>query len=397
MPPKTPTGFDPDRLNDLRRPKNLVPRILRREMQPPPDENSGVTDIRVIGVGGAGNNAINRMVKSGLDGVEFIAVNTDAQDLDSSNAHRKILIGEKCAKHLGSGGDPRLGERAATESIDDLARAVEGADMVFVTAGMGGGTGTGATPVIADLALEAGALTVGVATVPFSFEGSRRTEIAKQGLETFEPRVDTLITVHNDKLLKHADARTAFTDAFVIADEMLHRGVQGVADLITTTGLINVDFADVRSVMQNSGTAMMGVGQAHGEERAMRAVGEAMDSPLLNTSIDDASGVLLNITASADVSMAEVNEAAKHVTEVVAPDANIIFGTVVDPEMDQTIRVTLIATGFRAPDPSIRTQRHRRKPREHPSQGFTPESDLDLEVHADSKEINNLEFLQNRQ
>ena len=178
---------------------------------------------------------------------------------------------------------------------------------------------------------------------------------------------------------------------------MLHRGVQGVADLITTTGLINVDFADVRSVMQNSGTAMMGVGQAHGEERAMRAVGEAMDSPLLNTSIDDASGVLLNITASADVSMAEVNEAAKHVTEVVAPDANIIFGTVVDPEMDQTIRVTLIATGFRAPDPSIRTQRRRRKPRAHPSQGFTPESDLDLDVHAASKEINNLEFLQNRQ
>ena len=396
MPRNKHTGFDPDRLNDLHRPKDLVPRILRREMQPAPDESSGLTDIRVIGVGGAGNNAINRMMKSGLDGVEFIAVNTDAQDLHSSNANQKILIGEKCADHLGSGGNPRLGERAAAESAEDLARAVDGAHMVFITAGMGGGTGTGATPVIADLATEAGALTVGVATLPFSFEGSRRMEIANCGLKEFEPQVDTLITVHNDKLLEHADARTSFSETFVMADEMLHRGVQGVADLITTTGLINVDFADVRSVMQNSGTAMMGVGQAYGEERAMRAVREAMDSPLLNTSIDDASGVLLNITASADVSMAEVNAAAEHVAEFAAPDANIIFGTVVDPDMDQTIRVTLIATGFRASDPAIGTRPRRNKLRRRTSTSVPFPSNVDLELNAGSDQIQNPEFLQSR-
>jgi cell division protein FtsZ len=396
VPRKKQTGFDPDRLNNLRRPKDLVPRILRREMQPAPDKNSGLTDIRVIGVGGAGNNAINRMMKSGLDGVQFVAVNTDAQDLHSSNAHRQILIGEKCTDHLGSGGNPRLGERAATESAEDLWKAVDGAHMVFITAGMGGGTGTGATPVIADLATKAGALTVGVATIPFSFEGSRRMKIANYGLKEFEPRVDTLITVHNDKLLEHADARTAFSEAFVMADEMLHRGVQGIADLITTTGLINVDFADVRSVMQNSGTAMMGVGQAYGEERAMRAVREAMDSPLLNTSIDDASGVLLNITASADVSMAEVNAAAAHVAEVAAPDANIIFGTVVDPDMDQTIRVTLIATGFRSSDPAIGTGSGRNKIRQRTSTSVPAPSNVGLDLDADSDQTQNFQSLRSR-
>ncbi len=349
MPPSDRGGFNPDRLDDLRRPDNLVPRILRQDPEPG-SRNAvpGLTDIRVIGVGGAGNNAVNRMVAAELDGVEFIAVNTDAQDLSASNAHRRLLIGSRATDHLGSGGDPRLGERAATESSDELADLVDGADMVFITAGMGGGTGTGATPVLADRAMEAGALTVAVVTVPFTFEGSRRVQVASHGLADLETRVDALITLHNNKLLEHAGAGTAFADAFLMADEMLHRGVQGVTDLITATGLVNVDFADVRSVMRDSGTAMMGVGEAAGEERALRAVREAMESPLLETSIDDARGVLINITASDDVAIAEINAAAEHVTAVAAPDANIIFGTVVDPRMGQAIRVTLIATGFEA-------------------------------------------------
>ena len=353
MPPRDRGGgFDPDRLDDLQRPGNLVPRILRSDAAPGPTPSApGLTDIRVIGIGGAGNNAVNRMVAADLEGVEFVAVNTDAQDLAASNAHRRLLIGNRATDHLGSGGDPRLGERAATESSDEIADLVEGADMVFITAGMGGGTGTGATPIVADHALEAGALTVVVVTVPFTFEGSRRVQVARHGLDALESRVDALITLHNDKLLEHASAGTAFSDAFLMADEMLHRGVQGVTDLITSTGLVNVDFADVRSVMRDSGTAMMGVGEAAGEERALRAVRQAMESPLLDTSIDDARGVLINITASEDVAIAEINAAAEHVTGVVASDANIIFGTVVDPRMGQTIRVTLIATGFQAARP----------------------------------------------
>ena len=353
MPPRDRGGFDPSRLDDLRRPRNLVPRILRQDPGPgQPNSVPGLTDIRVVGVGGAGNNAVNRMIAAELDGVEFISVNTDAQDLAASNAHRRVQIGSRATDHLGSGGDPRLGERAATESSDEIAEVVDGADMVFITAGMGGGTGTGATPILADRAMEAGALTVAVVTLPFTFEGSRRVQVARQGLAELESRVDALITLHNDKILEHADARTAFSDAFIIADEMLHRGVQGVTDLITSTGLVNVDFADVRSVMRDSGDAMMGVGEAAGEERALRAVRQAMESPLLDTSIDDARGVLINITASDDVAIAEINAAAEHVTGVVAPDANIIFGTVVDPRMGQTIRVTLIATGFQDARPS---------------------------------------------
>ena len=364
MPPSDRGGFDPDRLDDLQRPGNLVPRILRQDPDPASrDSAPGLTDIRVIGIGGAGNNAVNRMVAADLDGVEFISVNTDAQDLSASNAHRRLLIGSRATDHLGSGGDPRLGERAATECSDELTDLVDGADMVFITAGMGGGTGTGAAPVLADCAMASGALTVAVVTVPFTFEGSRRVQVARQGLAEIESRVDALITVHNDKLLEHASAGTAFSDAFVMADEMLHRGVQGVTDLITATGLVNVDFADVRSVMCDSGTAMMGVGEAAGEERALRAVRQAMESPLLDTSIDDARGVLINITASDDVAIAEINAAAEHVTAVAAPDANIIFGTVVDPRMGQSIRVTLIATGFQAANAAeaARTGRSQRR------------------------------------
>lgn len=369
MPPSDRGGFDPDRLDDLQRPSNLVPRILRQDPEPgSPKTVPGLTDIRVIGVGGAGNNAVNRMVAAELEGVEFIAVNTDAQDLTASNAHRRLLIGSRATDHLGSGGDPRLGERAATETSDELADLVDGADMVFITAGMGGGTGTGATPVLADRAMEAGALTVAVVTVPFTFEGSRRVEVARHGLAELDSRVDALITLHNDKLLEHASAGTAFSDAFLMADEMLHRGVQGVTDLITSTGLVNVDFADVRSVMHDSGAAMMGVGEAAGEERALRAVRQAMESPLLDTSIDDARGVLINITASDDVAIAEINAAAEHVTGVVAPDANIIFGTVVDPRMGQAMRVTLIATGFQtASSPEVAPPGQSSRQRQRPS------------------------------
>ena len=270
MPRKKQTGFNPNRLADLQRPKGLVPRILRHSREADPNSPVSATDIRVIGVGGAGNNAVNRMIAAGLAGVEFVVVNTDSQDLSASNADRRILIGDQSTGHLGTGGDPRLGERAAIESYEDLADLVRDAHMVFVTAGMGGGTGTGAAPTVAKLAAEAGALTIGVATVPFSFEGKRRTQIAADGLIQLESHVDALIPVYNDNLLDHAGLRTSVSDAFILADDMLNRGVQGIANLITTTGLINVDFADVRSVMQESGTAMMGVGEASGEERALR-------------------------------------------------------------------------------------------------------------------------------
>jgi cell division protein FtsZ len=346
VPRKNRGGFDPERLDDLKRPANLVPRILARDA-PAPSPSQGFTEIRALGVGGAGSNALNRMIDAGLTGVEFVAINTDGQALEASNAHRRVLIGARTTNHLGSGGDPRLGERAAVESSEELAETVSGADMVFVAAGMGGGTGTGASPAIAELAREAGALTVGVVTLPFKFEGRRREAFANEGARSLAERVDAMVIVHNERLLEMIDPRTAFSDAFGLADEMLHRGVQGITDLITTTGLVNVDFADVRAVMADSGTAMMGVGQASGEERALRAVQEAMQSPLLGTSIDDAHGVLLNITGGGDVTLAELNEAAHRIADLVAPDANIIFGSVIDPRMDDAVRVTLIATGFR--------------------------------------------------
>ena len=360
MPRKKRGGFDPERLGDLQRPTNLVPRILAQD-SPAPSPSQGFTEIRVLGVGGAGSNALNRMIDAGLTGVEFVAINTDAQALEGSNAHRRVLIGARTTNHLGSGGDPRLGERAAVESSEELAETVNGADMVFVAAGMGGGTGTGASPAIAELSREAGALTVGVVTLPFKFEGQRREAFASEGARALAERVDAMVIVHNDRLLEMIDPRTAFSDAFTLADDMLHRGVQGITDLITTTGLVNVDFADVRAVMQDSGTAMMGVGQASGEERALRAVQEAMQSPLLGTSIDDAQGVLLNITGADDVTLAELNEAAHRIADLVAPEANIIFGSVIDPRMDDAVRVTLIATGFRAEADTVAPRATRRR------------------------------------
>ncbi len=346
MPHRERRGFDPERLDQAARPTNLVPRILSAT-SPAPEAANTFTEIRVVGVGGAGSNAIERMAEMGLPGVAFVAVNTDAQSLSGSGAHERILIGPRTTKNLGAGGDPRLGERAAAESTDELAEAVDGADMVFIAAGMGGGTGTGAAPTIAELAREAHALSVGVVTLPFGFEGRRRTEIATEGVRALADRVDAIIVVHNDKLLEAAGAGLAFGDAFELADEMLHRGVQGVTDLITTTGLINVDFADVRTVMADAGTAMMGVGEASGEERAMCALHGAMQSPLLDTTVDNARGVLLNFTGSEDMTLAEINEASQQVFELAAPEATIIFGSVTDPNLGDTVRVTLIATGFR--------------------------------------------------
>ncbi len=359
MPRREHRGFDPQRPRDVQRPPNLVPRILAQD-DPLPGPASGFTEIHVLGIGGAGNNAINRMVEAGVSGVEFIAVNTDGQALESSGAARRLVIGPRATRNLGAGGDPHLGERAARESSDELAETVDGADMVFIAAGMGGGTGTGAAPTVAEMARNAGALTVGVVTLPFAFEGRRRAEIAREGVRQLAECVDSLIVVHNEKLLEQADARLNFTDAFSLADEMLLHGVQSVTDLITTTGLVNVDFADVRTVMERAGAAMMGLGQASGNERARRALEQAMRSPLLETSINDAQGVLLNITSSEDVTLAEVNHAAQQIAEAVSQNANIIFGSVIDARLRDTVRVTLIATGTRADSQARRPTQRRR-------------------------------------
>ena len=347
MPHSRGRGFDPGRLSDMNRPTDLVTRILARTT-PDALPTEGYTEIRVIGVGGAGNNAVNRMIDANLLGVEFITVNTDAQALENSNAHRRLALGPRTTRSLGAGGDPRVGEKAAEESSQELADLVRGADMVFVAAGMGGGTGTGAGPVIADLARRAGALTLGVVTLPFSFEGRRRSQIAAEGVRALAARVDAIVVVHNDKLLDVTGPKVSFSDAFVIADDMLHRGIQGITDLITTTGMVNVDFADVRTVMGGAGTALMGVGEAAGEERALRAIQIAMSSPLLDTSMDNARGVVLNVTGSDNLTLAEVNTVAQRVAKVVAPEANFIFGSVIDERMGDSVRVTLIATGFSA-------------------------------------------------
>lgn len=304
--------------------------------------------LKVVGVGGGGNNALNRMIEANLQGIDFIAVNTDAQVLAASLAPEKIQIGAEITRGLGAGADPAVGEQAAKESRDEIAQHLKGADMVFITAGMGGGTGTGASPVIAEIARELGALTVGVVTKPFSFEGRRRMRQAEEGIQIFREKVDTLITIPNDRLLQVVDKHTSFQDAFRIADDVLRQGVQGISDLIAIPGLINLDFADVRTIMLNTGSALMGIGVASGEGRAARAAKEAISSPLLETSIDGAKGVLLNITGGPDLGLFEVNEAAAIVTEAADADANIIFGAVIDESMGDEIRITVIATGFDA-------------------------------------------------
>ena len=303
-------------------------------------------NIKVIGVGGGGNNAVNRMIESGLQGVQFISINTEDQVLEVSKADAKIQIGEKLTRGLGAGANPSIGEQAALESKEEIIKALQGADMVFVTAGMGGGTGTGAAPVVAECAKELGALTVAVVTKPFAFEGKRRKEQAEKGAAYLKEKVDTIITIPNDKLLQIIDKKTPLKDAFVVADDVLRQGVQGISDLITTTGLINHDFADVKTIMSDQGEAIMGIGTGSGESRATDAVEQAIHSPLLETSIDGAQSILLNVTGGPDISLYEINEAAEKVAEAVDPDANIIFGSVIDPDMEDSIRITVVATGF---------------------------------------------------
>ncbi|HET6781961.1 MAG TPA: cell division protein FtsZ [bacterium] len=302
--------------------------------------------IKVVGVGGGGSNAVNRMISAGLRGVEFIAINTDAQALAMSNADKKIHIGGKITKGLGAGGDPEVGRQAAEESKDDLFEAVEGADMVFVTAGMGGGTGTGGAPVIAQIGRELGSLTIGVVTKPFSFEGRRRATSADEGVRNLKQKVNTLITIPNDRLLQLIDRASTVIDSFRVADDVLRQGVQGIADLITVPGLINLDFADVRTVMHEAGSALIGIGVATGEDRATRAAQAAISSPLLETSMEGARGVLINVTGGLDLGLVEVSEAAQIVKEAADPEANIIFGAVIDDKIDGEVRITVIATGF---------------------------------------------------
>ncbi len=302
--------------------------------------------IKVIGVGGGGNNAVNRMIAEEVQGVEFIAVNTDAQALVLSKAENKIVIGEKLTKGLGAGGNPEIGSKAAEETREKIAAALQGANMVFVTAGMGGGTGTGAAPIVAECAKEAGALTVGVVTKPFRFEGKRRMNQAEAGIAALRDKVDSLITIPNDRLLAIIDKRTSMIDAFKMADDVLLQGVQGISSLIAVPGLINVDFADVQAVMANTGSALMGIGTGKGEGGAKAAAEAAIKSPLLEASIDGAKGVLINITGGPELSLFDVNEAALTIQEAAAEDANIIFGAVIDDKLMDEIRVIVIATGF---------------------------------------------------
>lgn len=326
------------------------------------DDNSNLTmmdgaaTIKVIGVGGAGNNAVNRMLDLGIKSVDFVAVNTDRQALQKSKASTKIQIGEKITRGLGAGANPDIGAQSAEESKTELSEVLRGADMVFVTCGMGGGTGTGAAPIVAGLAKEMGILTIGVVTKPFTFEGKKRLAQAERGIESLKSKVDTLIVIPNDKLLQIIDRKTSMAEAFLMADDVLRQGVQGISDLITVTGTVNLDFADVKTIMLNTGMAHMGTGHASGENKAEDAAKEAIQSPLLETSIEGARGVIINITGGEDLGLQEVNTAAELIQRSVDPEANIIFGTVIDPNMNDEIKITVIATGFDQPD-EIKTPR----------------------------------------
>lgn len=317
-------------------------------------DNDGFAKIKVIGVGGGGNNAVNRMIESGVKGVEFIAANTDRQALKASLSSTKLQLGEKVTKGLGAGGNPEVGEVSAEESRDEIKNSLEGTDMVFIAAGMGGGTGTGAAPVVAEIAKELGILTVGVVTKPFSFEGSRRMKQAETGVEDMLSQVDTLVTIPNDRLLQIADKKTSVKESFEMADEVLLQGITGISDLISIPSLINLDFADVKSIMQNKGIAHMGIGFGEGDERAQEAARAAVKSPLLETSIEGAKSVLINITGGDDLGIFEINEAAELIRASVSDDANIIFGAGIDKSMGEQIKITVIATGFNGEVENVR-------------------------------------------
>ncbi|NJO71873.1 MAG: cell division protein FtsZ, partial [Oscillatoriales cyanobacterium RM1_1_9] len=311
---------------------------------------SNAAKIKVIGVGGSGGNAVNRMIESDVTGVEFWTVNTDAQALTQSKASKRLQIGQKLTRGLGAGGNPAIGQKAAEESREELSQSLEGADLVFITAGLGGGTGTGAAPIVAEIAKELGALTVGVVTRPFNFEGRRRIAQADEGIAALESRVDTLIVIPNNKLLSVITEQTPVQEAFSYADDILRQGVQGISDIITIPGLVNVDFADVRAVMADAGSALLGIGVASGKSRAKEAAIAAISSPLLEASVNGARGVVFNITGGTDLTLHEVNAAAEAIYEVVDPNANIIFGAVLDERLQGEIKITVIATGFSAED-----------------------------------------------
>jgi cell division protein FtsZ len=329
------------------------------------EQTEAFARIKVIGVGGGGSNAVNRMIDEGIQGVEFVVANTDAQALMLTKANRRVRLGDKLTRGLGAGGDPEIGRKAAEESSDELYNVLKGSDMVFVTAGMGGGTGTGAAPVVAQIAKESGALTIGVVTRPFTFEGMRRMQSAESGITKFKEHADTLIAIPNDRLLQIADKRASLQDAFRLADDVLHQGIQGISELITIPGLINLDFADVRAIMSEGGAALMAVGTGTGDERAKAAAENAISSKLLDITIDGARGVLFNVTGGPSMTLFEVNQAAAIIRETAHPDVNMIFGAVIDPNMGDDIRITVIATGFernamprRALERNTRENRH---------------------------------------
>lgn len=305
-----------------------------------------LANIKVIGVGGAGNNAVNRMIEANVQGVDFLAANTEVQILDTSKAEKKLQLGEKLTKGLGAGAKPEIGEAAAEESKEEIMKALQGADMVFVTAGMGGGTGTGGAPIVAECAKEMGALTVAVVTKPFMFEGTVRMRNANSGIEYLKEKVDTIIIVPNERLLQAVDKKVSIQDAFRMADDVLRQGVQGISDLITVPGVINLDFADVKTIMTDQGEALMGIGTASGENRAVDAAKAAISSPLLERTIDGAKGIIISVTGSDDLGLLEINEAAQIISDAADPDANIIWGTSINPEMGDEVRITVIATGF---------------------------------------------------
>ncbi|MBK7920482.1 MAG: cell division protein FtsZ [Chloroflexi bacterium] len=317
-------------------------------------EAEGTALIRVVGVGGGGSNAINRMIEENIVGVDFIAVNTDQQALNNSLAPHKLQLGERSTRGLGSGGNPEVGLKAAEESVEELHEALQGSDMVFVTAGMGGGTGTGATPTVAKIAREEGALTIGVVTRPFSFEGAHRARAAEAGIEELKEHVDTLIVIPNDKLLETADKRITLLDSFKLADDVLRQGIQGISELITVPGLINLDFADVKTIMSLGGAALMAVGHGSGDDRAQKAAEQALASRLLDITIDGARGILFNVTGGPDLSLFEINQAAAIIRETAHPEVNLIFGAVIDETMGDAIRITVIATGFEHSLPMMR-------------------------------------------
>jgi cell division protein FtsZ len=365
--------------------------------------------IKVLGMGGGGSNAVNRMIEEGLQGVEFVAVNTDSQALMLSNAPQRIRVGEKLTKGLGSGGDPDTGQKAAEESSDELYEVLRGSDMVFLTAGMGGGTGTGASPVAASIAREVGALTIGVVTKPFSFEGSKRLKVAQQGIERLKEQVDTLIVIPNDRLLQIVDKRASLQEAFRLADDVLRQGIQGISELITVPGLINLDFADVRSIMSEGGAALMAVGRGSGETRAADAAREAISSQLLDVTIDGAQGILFNVTGGPDLSLFEVNEAAEIIRETAHPEANIIFGAVIDENMGDEVRITVVATGFdsgapaapasRPPEPAkaeTHSSRPSTQPRETRQQSARPRSEFQIPQLVGNDDLDIPPFLRRR-